>query len=132
MTTSQLIELTMALDAAARELTQDNHLLLEALLNLLASRAMLSRKADCDIDTQADGFSQELKRRMLKVAGITVSSHATRAFTQTELGRAATHFIQTKGKGEELEWRWERTGMLNEFIAGLFADAGSKPSTTPR
>jgi hypothetical protein len=61
-----------------------------------------------------------------------MSKPITKTFTQTDLERAANAFIQKHGREEELEWRWERTGMLNQFIAGLFADADSKASTTPR
>jgi len=61
-----------------------------------------------------------------------VNEPITKTFTQTDLERAANAFIQTNGREQELEWRWERTGMLNQFIAGLFADADAKASTTPR
>lgn len=49
-----------------------------------------------------------------------MSEPITKTFTKTDLEQAANAFIQQHGAGEELEWRWERTGMLLDFIASLF------------
>jgi hypothetical protein len=40
--------------------------------------------------------------------------------TQAQLQEAATNFIQHHGRNQEADWRWERTAMLNQFIARLF------------
>ena len=54
-----------------------------------------------------------------------MSEPISKTFTQTDLERAANAFIQHHGAGQELEWRWERTGMLNQFIAVLFQQAAT-------
>lgn len=59
-----------------------------------------------------------------------MSEPITKTFTEAELQAAASAFIQQRGAGEELEWRWERTGLLLDFVRTLFADSIS--STTPR
>jgi hypothetical protein len=64
----------------------------------------------------------------------------SKTFTAAELQTAANVFIQKNGRNQESDWRWERTEMLNQFIAGLFAKTASSgiampevlPPTTPR
>lgn len=51
----------------------------------------------------------------------------SKTFTPARLQEAANAFIQTHGKNQESSWRWEHTEMLNQFIAGLFAEKSPPP-----
>lgn len=51
-----------------------------------------------------------------------MSDPISKTFTEAELQAAASAFVQQRGTGQELEWRWERQGMFLEFIGSLFAD----------
>jgi len=51
----------------------------------------------------------------------------SKIFTQHDLERAATAFIQKHGAGEELEWHWQNHGLLIQFIHELFPQPSPAP-----